>query len=192
MVSFVITGEIETKARPRARVVNGKFAQMYTPKTTANFENLIKLSYQQATCEYFEDKPLRATIVAHFKAPNSLERFAPDYPACTKHKDLDNIAKTVLDALNKVAYDDDKNVHELECSKVWDEKEFIEVTLIPLGMTESEKSEDLRLQKMEDRYNELLKEYELKGKLPKAKMERMEQIYLELQGTSHEVAPIIS
>ena len=43
---FIVQGTIVTKARPRARIVNNKYAQMYTPKTTANYENLIKVQYE--------------------------------------------------------------------------------------------------------------------------------------------------
>ena len=45
-VKFKIISPIVTKARPKARVING-YAQMYTPKKTSVYENFIKLNYEQ-------------------------------------------------------------------------------------------------------------------------------------------------
>ena len=38
---------------------------------------------------------------------------------CTKHIDLDNIVKVVMDALNSICYVDDKQVVEIIAHKYW-------------------------------------------------------------------------
>ena len=44
-----------------------------------------------------------------------------------KKPDIDNIAKTVLDALNSVAYRDDTQVVELQLRKQYSEKPRVEI-----------------------------------------------------------------
>ncbi len=46
MVSFVIKGIPKVKQRPRFATRNGKVIT-YTPKTTATFENLVKLKAEK-------------------------------------------------------------------------------------------------------------------------------------------------
>lgn len=135
-VCFTIYGEIKTKARPRARLYNEKYAIVYTPKNTVNYENLIKIEYLNQTGKtYFQDKPLQVDIEANFKIPkkdrNIKKYYLEDKLLCTNHKDLDNIAKTILDALNKIAYDDDKQVCRLNVCKnyIFDGGEYINVKI---------------------------------------------------------------
>lgn len=47
----------------------------------------------------------------------------------TKKPDADNIAKTICDALNGVAYDDDKQIAWLSVYKQYSENESIYVTI---------------------------------------------------------------
>ena len=46
-----------------------------------------------------------------------------------KRRDLDNLLKSVLDAMNTLLYDDDSQIHQIVCEKVEDTKElmFVEV-----------------------------------------------------------------
>ena len=46
--------------------------------------------------------------------------------------DTDNLAKSILDALNGLAYDDDKQIVELEVKKFYNETEEAVVKLIKL------------------------------------------------------------
>lgn len=123
-VDFEIINPIVTKARPRARVVNGKYAHIYTPKSTANYENLIKITYQEKAKVYFEDHPLKVRISAYFACPELLKKYQEYELKCVNHKDLDNIAKTILDALNGIAYKDDKQVCELNITKDYSTKGY--------------------------------------------------------------------
>ena len=46
--------------------------------------------------------------------------------------DTDNLAKSLLDALNGLAYGDDKQIVELEVKKFYGETEEAKIKLIPL------------------------------------------------------------
>ena len=47
----------------------------------------------------------------------------------TKKPDADNCAKSVLDALNKIAFDDDSQIVELHVNKYYSENPRVTITL---------------------------------------------------------------
>ena len=119
-MSVTIEGKIKGKARPR--FFNG---HAITPKDTVNYENWVKLCYQQQDGRRLEG-PVRVAIIAYYKIPKSYSkkriqaiREGREYPC--KKVDCDNIAKIILDALNNIAFDDDKQVTELTVLKRWTE-----------------------------------------------------------------------
>lgn len=117
---FVVEGKPVGKGRPRFRRV-GNFVQTYTPANTAEYEKLVRLRFQNAG-GVITDKPVRVAVVAFFSPPKSTKkgdriemlanRILPE-----KKPDCDNIAKIILDALNKIAYIDDSQVIELVVKK---------------------------------------------------------------------------
>ncbi len=123
-ITFEVLGKPQGKARVKVTQRNG-FALAYTPDKTTNYENLIKLCYMN--CRLQEDltrEPISMTIRADYEIPKSfskkkqIEALSGKLRPTTK-PDLDNIAKIVCDALNKVAYYDDNQVIELHVSKFY-------------------------------------------------------------------------
>ena len=119
----IVEGTIKAKARPR---FNTKTGHAVTPKDTVNYENWVKICYQQQDGKHI-DGPARATINIYYKVPKSYTkkrlkaiRDGIDYPC--KKPDADNVAKIILDSLNKIAYDDDSQVVELMVNKLWTEE----------------------------------------------------------------------
>ena len=117
---IVIEGKIKGKARPR--VYNG---HAFTPKDTVNYENWVKLCYQQQCGELLQGS-IRANIIAYYKIPKSYSkkrvqaiREGKEYPQ--KKPDIDNCIKVILDALNGIAYEDDKQVVQVIAVKKWTE-----------------------------------------------------------------------
>lgn len=129
---FTIPGNPVGKGRPRATTING-MARMYTPKKTASYETLVVMAYTQAGGEKLEG-PIRMVILATFEMPLSWsmkKRKATDGAFCEKKVDADNIAKIVCDALNGVAYHDDRQVVELAVAKRWGQDGSVAVNLWP-------------------------------------------------------------
>ena len=96
----------------------------YTPEKTTNYENLVRLSYQQqcAGQAFDKDVQLRVWIDATFPIPKATskkkrEAMEAGHIFHTKKPDCDNIAKACLDALNGIAYYDDSQVCILAVSK---------------------------------------------------------------------------
>lgn len=116
-VKFTIPGIPIPKARPR--VVKG---HTYTPKKTKDYEALVKDVYALTVGEYLGDSAIVATIDLYFPIPESYSkskrrRIADGEIKHTKRPDVDNCAKSILDALNEVAYKDDAQIVESRITK---------------------------------------------------------------------------
>lgn len=131
---FTIYGTPISKGRPRfARTSSG--VRTYTTDDTVSYENLVKISYLNECGR--RDKlegPLRVNIQCYFPVPASTSRkkrdqMLNDEIMYTKKPDCDNLAKSILDALNGVAYSDDKQVCQLSVSKLYSDNPRAEVTI---------------------------------------------------------------
>ncbi len=95
--------------------------QTYTDKRTLYEEAEISLAYKNASLESYgevlkADGPVAVTIETFQKLPKSKPKFIDEERDLFK-PDTDNIAKLVMDALNDVAYIDDKQVTHLAVVK---------------------------------------------------------------------------
>ena len=115
---FRVDGEPRGKQRPRFT----KQGRTYTPKETRNYELEIReaaLNKAVASGYLKPEGAVRVSITAWFSPPASWSKkkraaaMAGDiYP--TVKPDADNLGKAFLDALNEIAYHDDKQV--VECT----------------------------------------------------------------------------
>ena len=127
----VVEGKIKRKARPRFNTKTGK---AFTPGDTITYENWIKCCYQEQDGKFI-DGPVKARIEVYHKIPKSytkkrVQAIRNGLEMPLKKPDSDNIAKIVLDSLNKIAFDDDAQVVELTVIKRWtEEMERIEFEL---------------------------------------------------------------
>lgn len=135
-VKFTVPGQPKGKARARTVRRGGGKSFSYTPEGTVLYENLIKTCYlQDAGHVLFNDgQPLAVSITAFYEVPKSYSKKKKQemldgqlYP--TKKPDIDNIAKCVLDALNKLAYRDDTQVVKLHMEKHYAEIPRVEVEI---------------------------------------------------------------
>ena len=117
---IVVEGTIRGKQRPR---FNTKTGRAFTSNQTINYENWIKQCYIEQSNKLLQGT-IRARIEIYYSVPKSYSKRkieaikgGTDYPM--KKPDCDNVAKIVLDSLNKIAYDDDKQVVELTVLKRW-------------------------------------------------------------------------
>jgi len=116
---IIITGQITGKARPR---LNGNTGKVYTQRETKRYEDLIAWCYKTQRGEFFYDLPVKATILAEYAIPKGTPKAKREAMLAqsilpTKKPDIDNIEKIVLDALNGIAYKDDKQVVKTDCIK---------------------------------------------------------------------------
>ena len=118
IIEFTIPGEPTGKARPRI-TRNGR---AYTPGKSVNYENWVKWIYQTEVGDkkFEDDVALMILVKAFYPIPKSaskkkkFEMIKNDIRP-TKKPDADNILKIVCDALNGIAYHDDK---QIVCAKI--------------------------------------------------------------------------
>jgi Holliday junction resolvase RusA-like endonuclease len=129
-VVFTVKGEPKGKARPRFN----KSGQVYTTDGTSNYETLVGFSYRNSARGYKFTSPVRVTVRAFHKPPKSkskrvVEDMLNGRILPTKKPDADNVAKIVLDGLNKVAWEDDTQVVEMMVIKRYGEEPMVAVTI---------------------------------------------------------------
>lgn len=132
-VNFIIVGEPKGKGRPRFHRIKNHVAT-YTPEETLNYEAYIKMSYLNVAKRTKLNGQIEAHIKGVFPIPKSTSKkqralMLSGEVMHTKKIDCDNLAKTILDALNGIAYDDDKQVCRLIVEKVYGENPCVEVEL---------------------------------------------------------------
>ena len=132
IVKFTVLGQPMTKLRPRASMRNGH-AIVYTPKDTVNYENLIRYTYQSDVGEKLTGA-IEMSVKAYFPIPKSVSKkqreiMATETYPCTKLKDCDNIGKIYADSINKIAYDDDKQIYKMVIEKYYSDNPRVEVEL---------------------------------------------------------------
>ena len=132
---FEVLGEVIGKGRPRFT----KQGRTYTPKKTLDYERAIKRAYLNKYT-YLSKKSIRIKICAYFEVAKShskvkKQKMLANELQCTKKPDVDNIVKVVLDALNKVAYQDDTQVVELVAIKRWSNESRLKVIIEEIGET---------------------------------------------------------
>lgn len=117
MITFTVPGPAVAKARARVFRTKSGISMAYTPQKTVNYENWIKLCFQEAKSDGFEPLkgPLDLLVIVFEPIPASFsrknrrlairERIFPE-----KKPDWDNYGKIFSDALNGLAYPDDKHI----------------------------------------------------------------------------------
>ena len=119
-MEFIVEGDPQGKARPR---FSRRSETVYTPSKTAKYEKEIRDLFLAAGGKMIPDgRYVTVTVDAYFKIPKSYakgKRWECKYNINRPDKkpDIDNVLKVVLDALNKAAYEVDKQVIEVRCRK---------------------------------------------------------------------------
>ena len=134
-MEFEVIGAPVGKRRPKFSTVHG-YAQAIKPKEDVIYENLVKLSFQQAKPSDYNlfDKAVKMTIFAYCAIPKSFSKKKQNeaiecrISPLTK-PDADNIAKIICDALNDIAYKDDTQIVELTIIKKYASEPKVKITL---------------------------------------------------------------
>lgn len=119
-IMFTVSGQPKGKGRPRFT----RQGRTYTPEATREYEDAIKTAFlaQGSNTKYKAGTPLKMEIVALYGIPKSDTKKVKAEKESGKilptiKPDLDNLVKIVADALNGLAYDDDKQITNLMVAK---------------------------------------------------------------------------
>jgi Holliday junction resolvase RusA-like endonuclease len=100
IAKFTVSGEPTSKKRHRTTTKDGETVS-YTPAETKAAEEAIQAEYINGYRTPVDDPNARLGVRISF------------YRKSRVHRDVDNMAKLILDALNKLAWDDDSQIDEL-------------------------------------------------------------------------------
>ena len=110
-VTIEVYGKVKGKARPRVT----KYG-VYTPKESKAYEREIAEEYRKTGAEPFTGE-VAVFVTTYREMPKSRPKSVQSEPDVYK-PDADNIGKIVQDALNGIAYTDDKQVTLLRVRKM--------------------------------------------------------------------------
>ena len=135
MITFTVAGEPFGKKRPRASSFGGH-ARIHNDPENERYELKVINAYKQqiGDKQFDQEETLSVRIHAWYGIPKSFSKKKQALALAnklrpTKKPDLDNIAKSVLDALNHIAYYDDSQVVTLHVSKWYSGDPRVTVTL---------------------------------------------------------------
>lgn len=133
-IFFVVPGEPVPKARPRFTMAGGK-ARTYTPTSSAAYETTVGLLAHAAMQGGEPMKgALHVQVQAFFTVPHSWSKkrkAAASWHA--SRPDLDNVVKSALDGLNRVAFADDGQVASVYATKAYSATPRLEVAVYEIG-----------------------------------------------------------
>jgi Holliday junction resolvase RusA-like endonuclease len=128
-IKFIVPGKPQGKARPR--FANG---HTYTPQSTVDYENLIKQSFLLSPDRPRTplNCPVAISVDVFHQIPANASRgrtvaLLKAYPMVKP--DLDNVIKAVLDALNGLAYIDDKQVIRIDAKRYYSVNARVDVQI---------------------------------------------------------------
>jgi Holliday junction resolvase RusA-like endonuclease len=129
MIKLVIPGEPVAKGRPRVT----KWGT-YTPEKTKNYETLVKELFFIEHGQPLLEGQLAINIKAYFSIPKSTSKKNKNLMIAgkirpTKKPDADNILKIIGDALNDIAYKDDKQIVSANIEKYYSDEPRVQIEI---------------------------------------------------------------
>lgn len=122
------TLEIDVRPFPKERPRLSRGRIVYTPHKTRNFENQIAYEWKKKYKGLILKGAVKLDLVFVFKKAKSCKKTFH-----TQRPDIDNLLKSILDGLNKVAFVDDCQVVELNSKKL-----FASTDAVLISITEQE------------------------------------------------------
>lgn len=122
-VIFEVEGKPFGKQRPKFSR-RGRFITTYTPNETVEYERKVRESYRNKYGNFKLNSPVEAKIIAYYKIPTNVsmkkrKKMLEKEILPQIKPDTDNIAKAILDPLNKLVYNDDAQVVKLHIEKYY-------------------------------------------------------------------------
>ena len=134
IVNFSIDGPPHGKGRPRFRRF-GNFVQTYTDAKTKSYETLVKEAAIKAMGSSPPlEGPVKLDLIIRLPVPKSYPKSrtkdclnGSEWPI--KKVDIDNICKSVMDAMNGITYVDDSQIVILRAVKIYSADAGVDVKL---------------------------------------------------------------
>ncbi len=125
---FEVCGKVRGQGRPRTT----RLGKVYKAPEDRDYEGMVKACYINTNGPWFGSKPLKITVETYRKLPKSASKIVASEHDVHK-PDASNVLKAVEDALNGIAYADDRQIVDARVIKHDRERwecEKIVVTLV--------------------------------------------------------------
>lgn len=133
---IIIPGEPCAQGRPRFSTAGG-YVKAYDPAKSRNYKAFVKLITQEEMKKQgwrYTELPIRVRIIAYMGVPASKSKkfkraaiLGEERPA--KKPDVDNIFKSVTDAMSGIAYKDDKQIVSASIEKFYSDVPHTEIII---------------------------------------------------------------
>lgn len=135
-MSVTVYGKPQGKGRPRYTTRGGRVIA-YTPMSTKAYEDKIRQAWKEQDGRTFGFGPMAMILKAYYPIPARTKRAERDAMLAgqipvTNKPDLDNVLKSVMDALTGLAYKDDRQVTTISATKAYSDAPRIEADIIPI------------------------------------------------------------
>lgn len=120
-LSFFVTGIPLAQGRPRFRRA-GKVVQTYEPATSKSWKESVRwqaIEYMRKEKKGMIEGAMEASLVFLLPRPKSLPKKVKHH---TKKPDLDNLEKSIFDALEGIAYKNDSQICKMTGQKLYESK----------------------------------------------------------------------
>lgn len=125
--SFRVYGDVRGQGRPRMR----RNGHAYKPREDRVWEDKVKEAYINSNGINFGEKPVVMAVYIHRAMPKSRPKYREAEMDVYK-PDASNVLKGVEDALNGIAYEDDRQIvgsFVVKCPRVRMDGEYIDVLI---------------------------------------------------------------
>ncbi len=133
MIKFTVLGEPVAQGRPRAGIRNGKIS-MRDPMKSRNFKQYVGLVASQYAPDKLINEPISIELDFYREIPKSWSKKKKQQAIVGEilpavKSDIDNYAKSVMDGITGIIYEDDKLVCELKLTKRYSDNPRTEVKI---------------------------------------------------------------
>jgi Holliday junction resolvase RusA-like endonuclease len=144
---FKIPGDPIPKGRPRTQRPGAIARRPYTPRRTVDFEARVKDCAAAFQIQKIVG-PVELLIIARWAWPQSYRRKRTKLREAFKSTgaDADNVAKAIQDALNGIAFEDDRQVARLVVEKRFTAQDSLSETLVWISSLEGRAPTPVRTQ----------------------------------------------
>ncbi|WP_102335727.1 RusA family crossover junction endodeoxyribonuclease [Salimicrobium jeotgali] len=137
MIEFTVPGSPVAQGRPRAGKNRYGKTVMYDPAASRNYKKQVQLIARQHAPKKLLEGPLEVFIKVYRPIPKSFskKRAAEAEDGIVRpvtKSDIDNYAKSVMDAVNATIYRDDAQIVTLTAEKHYSETPRVEVQVTEL------------------------------------------------------------
>lgn len=134
-ITFIVEGEVVGKQRARTFTNKKGIVRTITPDKTRNYENRVAWEFKRQCPNIYFIGELEMVVTAFYSIPKSWSKKKKQAALNDEFRpvvkpDLSNALKSIEDALNKVAYDDDSAIVSVSAHKYYSDNPRVEVTII--------------------------------------------------------------